>query len=223
MRLLVIEDDDETRAMLLQALREAGYQADGARDLASARRCLMDRPYGMWILDWMLPDGSGLELCRQWRASGETARVLVLTARGDVSDRVQGLDAGADDYLRKPFAVAELLARVRALERRGPHWLADVVRVGSLEVDLRQRRARVRERDLLLTAREFEVLACLVRAEGRVVLRGAILEEIWGEQSERTAASLEVILSRLRRKLAQAGEPHLLRTHRGLGYSIEGA
>ena len=219
MRILVVEDHIETRHLLQRVLREAGHVPEGAADLASARRKLA-KGYEALILDWMLPDGSGADYCQELRARQETIPILILTARGGVEDRVAGLDAGADDYLRKPFAVAELLARVRALTRRGPRLLEAAVSLGSVEVHLGERRVRAGGRNVPLTAREFAILEILLRNRGRPVSRSTILLSVWGDENESASSSLEVLIARLRRKLAPGGGEGPIRTHRGFGYAI---
>jgi DNA-binding response OmpR family regulator len=219
-RILVVEDHPETRKMVERLLKEAGYVPEGAADMAGARRRLAAGTFGVVVLDWMLPDGPGIDLCRQMRAGGDATPVLMLTARAEVEDRVRGLDAGADDYLRKPFAVVELLARVRALARRGPRLEAAVVTLGGLEIRLSERRARLNGSDVPLTAREFGILEVLLRRQGQAVSRADILEAVWGEDSQNLEASLEVLIGRLRRKLFPGGGDGLIRTHRGFGYSI---
>jgi two-component system copper resistance phosphate regulon response regulator CusR len=221
-RILVVEDHPETRQLLQRVLREAGHFPEGAADLASARRRLAEGGYEALILDWMLPDGSGAEYCREMRARQESIPILILTARGGVEDRVAGLDAGADDYLRKPFAVAELLARVRALTRRGPRLLEPTVSLGSVEVHLGDRRVRAGGRNVPLTAREFAILEILLRNRGRPVSRSTILLSVWGEENESACSSLEVLIARLRRKLAPGGGEGPIRTHRGFGYAVGG-
>lgn len=206
--------------MVERLLKEAGYSPDGAADLAGARKKLSSGTFGAVVIDWMLPDGSGLDLCREMRAGGDATPVIMLTARSEVEDRVRGLDAGADDYLRKPFAVAELLARMRALVRRGPRFEASVVTLGDLEIRLAERRVLVRGDEVPLTAREFSILEVLLRRRGQAVSRGDILEAVWGEESQSTEASLEVLIGRLRRKLSPESSDGLIRTHRGFGYSI---
>ncbi|HEU4402826.1 MAG TPA: response regulator transcription factor [Candidatus Polarisedimenticolia bacterium] len=220
MRILVVEDHAETRRMLERVLREAGHATEGAADLADARVRLSAGGFAAVVLDWMLPDGSGPDLCRELRGQGETTPVLMLTARGGVEDRVEGLDAGADDYLRKPFAVAELLARVRALLRRGPRLQAAVVTLGTIQVRLDERRVLREGRETPLTAREFAILEVLLRHRGRPVPRADILQAVWGEETESAASSLEVLIGRMRRKLAPRGGDGPIRTHRGFGYSI---
>lgn len=220
-RILVVEDHNETRKLLDRVFRDAGHAAEGAADLSSARKKIAGGGYSLVVLDWMLPDGSGLELCSEMRRAGDATPVLVLSARGDVDDRVTGLEAGADDYLRKPFAVAELRARVRALVRRGPRLVSAVVRVGRAEVHLAQRRVFADGKEVPLTARELAILEALLRQRGRPVSRSAILVQVWGDETQSAAASLEVLIGRLRRKLAPFCAEGPIRTHRGHGYSIE--
>jgi DNA-binding response OmpR family regulator len=222
MRVLVVEDHAETRRMIEAVLREAGFATVPAGTLDDARRLLGKGGLAAIVLDWMLPDGSGPELCTERRASGDPTPILMLTARGGVDDRVLGLDAGADDYLKKPFAAAELVARVRALLRRGPRLLATRVTLGPIEVDATSRRAVAGGQELPLTAREFDILEVLLRHRGRVVTRSNLLIAVWGEDVN-SGESLDVLLTRLRRKLAAAGAPDAVRTHRGVGYSIEPA
>ena len=221
MRILVVEDHPETRKMLERLLKEAEYLPDGAADLAAARRRLASGKYGAIVLDWMLPDGSGVDLCRELRAAGDSTPVLMLTARGEVEDRVRGLDAGADDYLRKPFAVAELLARMRALVRRGPRLESSVITIGGLQIRLAERRVLMEGAEVPVTSREFAILEVLLRRLGQAVSRSDILEAVWGEESASTEASLEVLIGRLRRKLTPRGGEGPIRTHRGFGYSLE--
>jgi DNA-binding response OmpR family regulator len=220
MRILIVEDHPETRRMLERAVAECGHVVDTAGDLEGARRKVASGRYAAVVLDWMLPEGDGLDLCREMRAAGDSTPVLVLTARGEVEDRVRGLDSGADDYLRKPFAVAELLARIRALVRRGPRMDDDLVKIRDLEVHMADRRVVRNGSEIPVTAREFAILEELLRRRGHVVARADILEAIWGEASESAAASLEVLIGRLRRKLSVGGADDLIRTHRGFGYSI---
>ncbi|HZI92846.1 MAG TPA: response regulator transcription factor [Patescibacteria group bacterium] len=220
MRILVVEDHSETRRMVERMLKDAGYTPEGTVDLAGARKKLASGKYGAIVLDWMLPDGAGIELCREMRAGGDATPVLILTARGEVEDRVRGLDAGADDYLRKPFAVAELLARMRALMRRGPRFDAPVVMLEDLEIRLTERRVLIRGQDVPVTAREFAILEMLLRRRGQAVSRTDILETVWGQDSESSESSLEVLIGRLRRKLAGGAGDGIIRTHRGFGYSI---
>ncbi len=209
--------------MLERALKEAGHTPDPAADLATARSKAAAGGYGAVILDWMLPDGAGIDLCRELRATHDTTPVLILTARGEVDDRVRGLDAGADDYLRKPFSVAEMLARLRALLRRGPRLEAETVTLGPIEVRLSERRALKEGREVPLTAREFSILEVLLRRRGHVVSRSDILEAVWGEDTESAGASLEVLMGRLRKKLTPEATEALIETQRGFGYRLRSA
>jgi len=219
MRVLVVEDHRETRAMIEGTLHAAGYAVLSAGTLAQARAILRTGGLAAVVLDWMLPDGSGPDLCAERRAAGDATPILILTARAAVEDRIAGLDAGADDYLKKPFAAAELLARIRALLRRGPRIVETQIALGPIEVRPQARIAVAGGREIPLTAREFDILEVLVRHRGRVVTRSNLLIAVWGED-ENAGDSLDVLLTRLRRKLAEAGAPDTIRTHRGIGYSV---
>ena len=219
-RILLVEDDRETRQLVETWLREEGYRLHSVGRCAAAAAAMREASYDAILLDLRLPDGSGVGLCREWRRAGVRTPILIVTARTDVSSRVEGLDAGADDYLGKPFAIAELRARLRAVLRRGASEQAlPVFRRGELRVDFARRQAHIGSREVPVTRREFEVLARLVRAGGRAVSREDLLEEIWGGAPE-AAASLEVIVGRLRRKLQPDGAEPLIRTIRGLGYGL---
>ncbi len=229
MRVLVVEDHDETRDLVSRALLRDGHLVTTAGSLAAARAALAERAADVVVLDLGLPDGDGLSLCRALRDEGSGVPVLVLTAQGAVARRVEGLDAGADDFLAKPFALAELRARVRALGRRGPLPRGLTVQAGDVTLDLAARRARSRTAgesggvtagvDVPLTAREWAVIDLLAARRGRVVPRGEILEAVWGEATDATSASLDVIVARIRRKLGVGA----LRTLRGEGYSLGGS
>lgn len=221
LRVLVVEDDAETREGIAQALASDGHEVVRAERGESGTRAVRSGAVDAVILDVMLPDGSGVDLCRDWRASGVRLPILMLTARTDVSSRVRGLDAGADDYLGKPFALSELRARLRALLRRGAG--ADrsrTARIGDVTLDLSRRRAFAANDEVPLTRREFDVLERLVSARGRVVSRADLLDGLWGESTPESAASLEVIVARLRRKLDRRNGESLIRTVRGVGYAL---
>jgi DNA-binding response OmpR family regulator len=220
MRILIVEDQPDTRRMVEEALRDAAFTVDSASDVQMALGQLGASEYDAVILDWMLPDGSGIDLCRQMRRDGLEVPVLFLTAKGDVADRVAGLNAGGDDYLKKPFAVAELIARLRALTRRRSPALAAVNRVGDAVVDLAARRVTLDEQEVPLTAKEFALLECLLSRRGRAVARTEILRMVWDDPTLGAEASLEVLISRLRRKLSSSETPCPIRTHRGYGYSV---
>ena len=220
MRILVVEDNAEVRTLVEATLREVGFDVAGVATCAAAEDAAREGGFAGIVLDWMLPDRPGIDWCRQLRRDGNATPVLMLTARGDVTDRVAGLEAGADDYLKKPFAAAELRARVRALLRRGPRLADEIVRIGPVVVQTSARRVMSGKREIHLTAREFDILETLARKRGRVVPRSSLLLSVWGSDDEAAAGSLEVLIARLRRKLAEAGAPDAVRTLRGVGYSL---
>ncbi len=221
MHVLVVDDDEETLELVASALRRDGHRSTLAVGPTEALRAIAGTTFDVLVLDVMLGETSGLDLCAEIRAMGLQAPILFLSARGTVRARVDGLDAGGDDYLAKPFAVRELLARIRALGRRGPSLRPASVRVGDVRLDFAARKAFVAGSEAPVTSREWDVLGVLADARGRVVSFDDILERAWGEVSEGTRASLEVIMSRLRRKLDIAGSRGLIRTARGLGYAME--
>ena len=219
--ILLVEDDDETRDAVSQVLAGEGYRVIAAARGEAGTRALEAGDVAAVILDVTLPDGSGIDLCRDWRASGRRVPVLMLTARADVSSRVRGLDAGADDYLGKPFALSELRARLRALLRRGSDPLRPrVLTSGEVTIDFGRRQAWLGGSEVPLTRREIDVLERLAWAGGHAVSRDDLLEEIWGGSTPEAAASLDVIIARLRRKLETGGREPLIRTVRGFGYAL---
>ena len=212
------EDDRAVRDAVERALTFEGYEVITARDGSEAlQRVLNDRP-DLLVLDVMMPILDGLETCRRLRASGERLPVLMLTARTEVSDRVEGLDAGADDYLPKPFAIEELFARIRALLRRHSAPAGAVLRVGDLVLDLDARSARRGCQSIDFTKTEFDLLALLVENAGVVLARDTIYERIWGYDFETNSNSLDVYIGYLRRKTEADGSPRLVHTVRGVGY-----
>ena len=216
-RLLVVDDDPALRAALRRALELEGHEVQLAGDGAAALAAMDDGPDAV-VLDVAMPNVDGLEVCRRLRARGDRTPVLVLTDRHQVQDRVAGLDAGADDYLVKPFALDELFARLRALLRRSDDT-DQLLGVEDLVVDPAGRRARRGEREVELTKTEFDLLELLARNAGRVLTRELISERVWG-QDFATSNSLEVYVGYLRRKLESGGEPRLLHTVRGVGYVL---
>lgn len=221
MRILIVDDHAPTRKLLERNLEGASHGVKLAACCAHATTALALGVFDVIVLDVMLPDGSGIDLCRKLRDSGVATPILLLTARGEVRDRVRGLDAGADDYLPKPFAIAELMARIHALGRRGPIMRDRTVTIGALEIDLEARRVRVRGSTIPLTAKELAIVEVLAMRPGAAVARYHLLESVWGDADEAAEASLEVLIARIRRKLGDAAP--VLRTLRGIGYALQGA
>jgi two-component system response regulator MprA len=223
-RVLVADDDQAMRDSLDRALRVQGYDVELAVDGADALTRTRANPPDLVILDVMMPGTNGLEACRWLRASGDRTPVLMLTARDAVHDRVAGLDAGADDYLVKPFALQELLARVRALLRRGaaldPSGQPEVVRQGDLRLDRRARQAWLGDTPIELTRTEFNLLQVLLEHAGQVLTRGQLFEQVWGYDLDRSSNSLDVYIGYLRRKLEHGGAPRLVHTVRGIGFVL---
>ena len=220
MRLLLVEDDATAAELLARGLRENAYAVDLAGDGPSALDRAMLYRYDLMILDVMLPGIDGLEVCRRLRNRGAAVPILMLTARGGVDDRVAGLDAGADDYLPKPFDFTELLARVRALSRRGPVLGPTVQRVGDLSIDTRTRRVERNGRPIELTAKEYTLLAYMTRRKGQVVTRADISEHVWDENFDPTSNVIDVYVQRLRRKIDDGHVDRLIHTRRGAGYVL---
>lgn len=219
MRILLVEDSTRVADVVSAALARASHVVRVASSLAEALRAVDDESFDLLVLDVGLPGGSGLDVCRRVRTNGSSMPVLVLTARNQLHDRVDGLDAGADDYLGKPFATAELLARVRALGRRGPRWTDSVRHYGAVTIDRDRRVVRADGDSVPLTAREFEIVALLAWRNGRVVARDELLESIWGEATPSAASSLEVLVARIRRKLTEHVRAEVIRTVRQVGYA----
>ncbi|GAA2897484.1 response regulator transcription factor [Pseudonocardia halophobica] len=227
MRILVVDDDRAVRESLRRSLAFNGYQVDLASDgLAALEAVDAQRPDAM-VLDVMMPRLDGLEVCRRMRAAGDELPILVLTARDAVSDRVAGLDAGADDYLPKPFALEELLARLRALLRRrtiddiaAAAGQSQVLEFSDLSLDPDTRDVRRGERPISLTRTEFSLLELLLSHPRRVLTRAQILEQVWGYDFPTTGNALEVYIGYLRRKTEAEGEPRLIHTVRGVGYVL---
>lgn len=218
MQILVVDDHDETRELVARHFVRSSYAVAMAASCRDAEHLLAERAFDVVVLDVMLPDGSGIDLCARLRRNGAAVPILLLTARGDVRDRVGGLEAGADDYLVKPFALAELAARVRALGRRGPIRREQSLSFGEVSIDVERREVCVSGRPIPLTAREVSIVQVLASRRG-VVSREFLLESVWGESSESAQKSLDVLIGRIRRKLGEHGS--VLRTVRGLGYSLE--
>jgi two-component system, OmpR family, response regulator MprA len=223
MRILVVDDEPAVRDSLERALRLDGYEVDLARDGREGLEHCRAAPPDAIVLDLLMPEMDGLEACRRLRAGGDRTPVLMLTARDGVSDRVAGLDAGADDYLVKPFALEELQARLRALLRRsGANGEGDgvVLRFEDLEMDTGAYEVRRGERRIELTRTEYSLLRLLLEHPRQVLPRSVILERVWGYDFGRSSNSLEVYVGYLRRKLEASGEPRLIHTVRGVGYVL---
>ena len=224
-RVLVVDDDKAVRESLRRSLEFNGFEVSLAGDGAAALAAIGSADPDLVIMDVMMPRLGGIEATRALRAAGNDVPVLVLTARDAVGDRVEGLDAGADDYLTKPFALAELLARLRALLRRAATTEADaeVLRFSDLSMDVGTREVRRGNRLIELTRTEFTLLEMFLRRPRRVLERSFILEEVWGYDFPTTANSLEVYVGYLRRKTEAVGEPRLIHTVRGIGYVLKEA
>ena len=220
MKILVVEDEAPTVAFLRRGLTEEGFAVDVASDAASANEQVAANDYDAILLDVMLPGADGFTLCKRWRQNGVTTPILFLTARDDVADRVQGLDRGGDDYLVKPFAFAELLARVRALLRR-PRALTGTpeLRAGDVVIDTSRRKVSRGGRPIALTTREYQLLEHLVRNAGKVVSRTALWNHVWESGAEPDSNVVDVYIRYLRNKLGRT--PDLIRTVRGGGYVLE--
>ena len=222
-RILIIEDEEKMARMLARVLREEGHVAETAGDGRTGLARALDDTFDLLIVDWMLPERSGVQIVRGLRAAEVNTPVLMLTARGQVEDRVEGLDAGADDYLPKPFALPELLARVRALTRRqeGGGSPETLIRAGDVTLDPVRHVVRLRDDRIELTAKEFALLATLMQRPGQVFSRSVLLDTVWGVPGEVSTSVVELYISYLRKKLDREGEPSHIRTVRGVGYTFE--
>jgi len=218
--ILVVEDDAAVREALERALGFEGYAVEVARDGAVALSMLREREYDLIVLDVMMPHLDGLETCRRIRAGGDNVPILMLTARTAVDDRVEGLDAGADDYVTKPFALDEILARIRALLRRSLDDVSSVMKVGDLVIDPGARTATRSGREMNLTKTEFDLLHLLALTPGIVIGRDRIYDEIWGIDFATTSNSLDVYIGYLRRKTEADDETRVIQTVRGVGYVL---
>ena len=220
LRVLVVDDEPAVRDALRRALGLRGYQVELAAHGREALEAVAMRDPDVVVLDIGMPELDGLEVCRILRSQGDRTPVLMLTAREAVSDRVEGLEAGADDYLVKPFALDELVARLRALLRRGGVETDDVLAYGDLRVDTKTREAFRGDRRLDLTLMEFNLLELFLRNPRQVLPRPLIFERVWGYDLSSSSNSLDVYIGYLRRKLESGGEPRLIQTVRGLGYAL---
>ncbi len=219
-RILVVEDERKVLRGLQRGLEQEGYEVVAAANGDTGSELALTQPFDCLVLDRMLPGRDGLAVLADLRRAGKTTPVLILTARDAVDDRVAGLDAGADDYLVKPFAFAELLARLRVLLRRGQVERETVLRLADLEMDLLARRVSRAGVEVVLTQREFEVLEYLLRHKNAVVTRDMLGREVWKEPEYALTNVIDVYINLLRRKVERDGLPPLIHTLRGLGYSL---
>jgi DNA-binding response OmpR family regulator len=223
MRVLVVEDEKKTASFIRKALQAEGFAVDVCHNGDDAWAAARTTPFDAIVLDIMLPGRDGLSLLRQLRERQNATPVLLLSARGEVNERVEGLNAGADDYLPKPFVIAELIARVRALGRRVSETKSPVLRVGDLTLDTVTREARRGGNAIELTTREYRLLEFLMRSAGRICGRMAILEKVWDYDFDPGSNLVDVNVMRLREKIDADFEPKLLHTVRGIGYVMKEA
>lgn len=216
MRILVVEDNPDLREQLTKSLEQAGYAVDAAGNGEDGQFLGETEPYDAVVLDLGLPKVDGVTVLKAWRAQGKTTPVLILTARDRWSDKVEGFDAGADDYLAKPFHTEELLARLRALLRRAAGHATSAIDCGDLRIDTRAARATINGEPIRLTSHEYKVLAYLMHHRGRVVSRNELVEHIYDQDFDRDSNTIEVFVGRLRKKIGQ----DRIATERGLGYRL---
>ena len=220
-RILLVEDEEDVAGFLRKGLMEQAYAVDIAKTGDEALEMAAISPYDLLIIDIMIPPPDGLDVCRAIRAGGAATPILMLTARGGVDDKINGLDAGADDYLAKPFEFRELLARVRALLRRRGTVVSPLLRSGDLEIDTRSHRVTVEGQPLTLTTKEYAVIEYLARNAGRIASREEIAEHVWGEEFDPFSNLIEVYINRLRRHIEKDSPAKLIQTVRGAGYMLE--
>src|SRR5260370_19124094 len=221
MRLLVVEDDADVARFIRKGLMEESYAVDVATDGEAALEMAAVNTYDAIILDLMIPPPNGMEVCRTLRADRVRIPILMLTARDTVEDKCAGLDAGADDYLAKPFEFRELLARVRALLRRGGPTISAVFAVGDLEIDSGSHRVKIGGQSLMLTTKEYAVLEYLARNSGRIVSREEIAEHVWGQEYDPFSNLIEAYINRLRRHMERLTPTKFIHTIRGSGYMLQ--
>jgi DNA-binding response OmpR family regulator len=221
MRILVVEDDHELADILRRALTEQLYQVEVVHDGETALHMARSEAFDAIVLDWMLPVEDGETVCRRLRTEGQMTPVIMLTARDKVDDRIAGLDAGADDYLVKPFSMGELLARVRALLRRSESLASEVLTVGSLSLDPRSTCVKRAGREIELTAKEFALMMFFMRHPNQLITRTEILENVWDANYDGLGNVVDVYVNYLRNKLEQNGQLRIIETVRGRGYILK--
>jgi two-component system, OmpR family, phosphate regulon response regulator PhoB len=223
-RILIVEDEEPLVRLLRYNLQAEGYVVDSAGNGEEAELKLAEEVPDLVVLDWMIPNVSGIELCRRLRANPETARlpIIMLTARGEETERVRGLATGADDYIVKPFSVPELVARIRALLRRAaPERIASTLRAGDIELDRERCRVQRATREVALSPTEFRLLEFFIERPGRVFSREQLLDAVWGREIYIDERTVDANVRRLRKALVRRGEPDPIRTVRGLGYAFD--
>ena len=220
MLILLVEDDPDQLEPLQAALSQAGHVVDAVEDGETAEWLIEQKEYDLLILDWMLPKITGVSLCRQYRQNGKTAPVLMLTAKDTTSDKVEGLDAGADDYIVKPIDILELLARVRALSRRSPLWQGDSLKLADLQLNLDNLTLQRGEKKIQLSTREFQLMEHLMRHRDRVLSRDQIEQALWGWGTQPESNAVTTLVRRLRQRLDSLGAKDWLETVYGMGYRL---
>jgi DNA-binding response OmpR family regulator len=220
MRILLVEDDPKQLMPLQTVLSQAGHSVDGVKDGETAQWLLSEKEYDLLILDWMLPRVSGLNLCRQYRASGKTAPVLMITARDTTPEKVTGLDAGADDYLVKPIDIVEFMARVRALRRRSPLWQGDVLCLDDLQLNLDTLTVERQGISVSLSSREFQLLEYFMRHPRQVLTRNQIEQAVWEWGTEPESNAMTVLVRKLRQRLQAVGAAEWIETIYSMGYRL---
>jgi len=220
MRILLVEDEPKAALMLAKGLRNQGYSVDIANESEDALYKIAINTYDLIILDLVLPGQDGFSICRKVRTTGHSLPILILTARDSVQDRVKGLDTGADDYLTKPYEYSELLARIRALLRRGSTTYTECIQVGDLRIDTGARSVTRCNQRINLTAKEYSILEYLGRKNGKLVSRGELSEHAWDENFDAFSNVIDVYILRLRRKIDSGYDNKLLHTRRGEGYAL---
>ena len=220
MRILLVEDDPKQLMPLQIVLSQAGHSVDGVKDGETAQWLLSEKEYDLLILDWMLPHISGLNLCRQYRAAGKTAPVLMITARDTTPEKVTGLDAGADDYLVKPINIVEFMARVRALRRRSPLWEADILCLSDLQLHLDTLAVERQGKVVSLSSREFQLLEYFMRHPRQVLTRNQIEQALWEWGTEPESNAITVLVRKLRQRLQAVGAADWIETVYSMGYRL---
>ena len=221
MRILIVEDEIKTANYLKKGLMEHSFTVDIVSDGEDGLHLASTESYNLIVLDVMLPKRSGLSIIKELRAAGNEVPIIFLSARDTVHDRVHGLELGADDYLVKPFAFSELLARIRIILKRNPQQLADIISIADLELDLIRHKARRSGISLDLTAKEFQLLALLLRRRGEVMTRTTISEQVWGINFDSDTNIIDVAIRRLRKKIDDPFQKKLIHTIRGVGYVLD--